>query len=251
MTRRLLILMCSDRKVGGADPLPAVERYDGPLWQVLRVCLRAQPQLGVGLDTYVLSAAFGLIPATQAIPWYDQKMTAERAAELQPSALMGFGMLIEKGYDQICLGLSQIYLPALDGWESLVPAGTSATLTDGPIGTKKAQLRAWLEGRGWLPSAPPDRYEADEIPRGEVVVAGVHLQLTRDEVLERARAGLASNSRGADRFRDWFVLIDGQAVSPKWLVSLLCQRPTSAFDASAARRALLALGISVERNHAS
>jgi ABC-type multidrug transport system ATPase subunit len=42
------------------------------------------------------------------------------------------------------------------------------------------------------------------------------------------------------------VLLDGQPVAPKWLVSQLTGLPTSDFDASAARRVLLALGIDVE-----
>lgn len=249
MSRRLLILMCSDRKRGDTELLPALERYDGPLWQVLRVFLREQPLFAAQLDVYVLSAAFGLVPASQDVPWYDQKMIPGRAAELRSSALATFHRLMIEGYEHVCLGLSQAYLPAMSGWEELVPGGTVVTIADGPIGTKKGQVRAWLEGRTWQQAEQPERFVAHETPRGEVVVAGVHLRMTRDEVLERARVALSTDGLGADRFRDWYVLVDGRAVSAKWLTSVLSGRPTSAFDAGAARRALLALGVDVERSN--
>lgn len=248
MGRRLLILKCSARKRGDDAPLPALERYDGPLWQVLRSYQRQQPLLAADLDVHVLSAAFGLIPASDLIPWYDRTMAPERADELRPGALAAFEGLMAGGYDRLCLGLSQRYLRALEGWEGLVPPTTEARLTDGPMGAKLGQLRAWLEGRDWEPIAErPERLVAPEEPRGEVVVAGVTLRMTRDEVLARARAALASDGRGAGRYRDWCVLVDGRPVAPKWLVGLLSGLPTSAFDASAARRALLALGVDVER----
>src|SRR5579859_7749716 len=110
MANRLLILKCSARKCDGAEQLPAMQRYNGPLWQVLRHALREQPQLAADLDIYVLSAAFGLIPATQLIPWYDQTMAPERADALRPEVLQRFGELMHTGPRALCLGLSQRYL---------------------------------------------------------------------------------------------------------------------------------------------
>ncbi len=245
---RLLILKCSARKRGGEQPIPALERYDGPLWQVLRAYLREQPLFGAGLDVYVLSAAFGLIPASQPIPWYDQTMAPERADELRPEVLRRFAALMEMGYDQLCLGLSQRYLRAIAGWEAHVPPQVAVTLTDGPMGTKLGQLRAWLEGREWTAGgAPPERLVAGAAPRGEVTVAGVTLRMSRDEVLEAARRALEEDGAGAGRYRDWYVVVDGRQVAPKWLVGRLTGLPTSRFDAAAARRTLLALGLDVER----
>jgi len=40
---RLLILSCSARKRGPAEPIPALDRYDGSLWRVLRSYLHEQP----------------------------------------------------------------------------------------------------------------------------------------------------------------------------------------------------------------
>jgi len=64
--QRLLILACSQRKRPGASSLPAIERYDGPAFRVLRRYCRLNQDNG--LFVYVLSAEFGLIPVKQPIP---------------------------------------------------------------------------------------------------------------------------------------------------------------------------------------
>src|SRR5262245_37902651 len=119
MADRLLILMCSARKRGGAEPIPAIERYDGPLWQVLRSFLRSQPLFAADLDVHALSAAFGLIPAMQPILWYDQIMAPERADELHPVVLERFRELVIDHHSSLCLGLSHHYLRTMRGWETL------------------------------------------------------------------------------------------------------------------------------------
>ncbi|NTU80213.1 MAG: hypothetical protein HGA45_12535 [Chloroflexales bacterium] len=57
---RLLILKCSAAKPGGPEPIPASERYGGPLWRVLRHYQRVQPIFAADLDVYGLSAEYGL-----------------------------------------------------------------------------------------------------------------------------------------------------------------------------------------------
>ena len=248
MARRLLILKCSARKRGDTMPIPAIDRYDGPLWQVLRSFVRAQPLFAAEIDVYVLSAAFGLIPATQAIPWYDQTMAPERADALRPAVLKQFDELMSCEYHALCLGLSQRYLRAMQGWAELVPPSITVTQTDGPMGTKLGQLRAWLEDRMWSSNSDrPTRLRADAQPRGHAVVGGVTLQLAREEVLAIARTAMENDPKAARSYRDWYVVVDGKPVAPKWLVSLISGLPTSAFDASAARRVLLTLGIDIER----
>jgi|HigsolmetaAR202D_1030399.scaffolds.fasta_scaffold10118_2 hypothetical protein len=245
---RLLILNCSARKHGSEDLIPAIERYDGPVWQLLRSYLRDHQPIVPPLDVYVLSAAFGLIPADKPIPWYDQTMDPAQAELLRPSVLATFKTLMQRGYDQLCLGLSQRYLQAMQGWEAVVPVTVQVTLTDGPMGMKLGQLRAWLRGYEWQRNVEqPQRLEAAEQPRGEAVIGGVALRLSQEEVLAQARLALANDTVGAQRrYRHWYVRIDGAPVAPKWLVSQLTGLPTSAFDAGAARRVLLALGFDIE-----
>lgn len=244
---RLLILKCSAAKAGGPAPAPAVDRYDGPLWRVLRSYRRAQPIFAADLDIYGLSAEYGLIPGDTPIPPYDRTMSPERADALRPQVLEAFRDLMGGGYDQLCLGVSDRYLRAMAGWEGLVPAHTAVTITDGAMGAKLGQLRAWLEGRGWAPAARPAHIAAATEPRGEVVLAGIRLQLSREDVFAQGRAALATDGAGAGRYRDWYVLLDGRPVSAKWLAGVISGLPTSRFDAASARRALLALGLDVER----
>ena len=246
---RLLILKCSAAKRGGPEPIPAAERYDGPLWRVLRSYQRAQPIVAANLDVYGLSAEYGLIRGDTPIPDYERTMAPERADALRPQVLDALQGLMRRAYDQLCLGVSDRYLRAMTGWEARVPPGTTVTITDGTMGAKLGQLRAWLDGRAWVPpsASRPARIAAPEAPRGEVVLAGVHLRLSRGEVLARGRAALRSDGAGAGRYRDWYVLLDGQPVAAKWLAGVISGLPTARFDAANARRALLALGVDVER----
>ena len=61
---RLLILGCSQKKRPDSGLLPALDRYDGPMFRVLRKCLRECPGGAQGLETYILSAEFGLMQAS-------------------------------------------------------------------------------------------------------------------------------------------------------------------------------------------
>lgn len=247
---RLLILKCSARKRGPAEPIAVVDRYDGPLWQVLRSYLREQPMFVADLTIYGLSAEYGLIPGDHRIPHYDATMDADRAEVLRPQVLATLRQIVTPDCRQLCLGISQRYLRALAGWEALIPKGVEVTLTDGTMGEKLGQLRAWLEGRAWTPPSAnrPARLTAPQKPRGEVVLSGVPIRMSREEILTAARTALQAGATGAERFRDWYVLVDDRRVSAKWLAGLISGLPPSAFDTGNACRALLALGVDVERN---
>ena len=61
---RLLILSCSQRKRPNRVLLPALERYDGPVFRMLRKFLRSCPARESHLEIYILSAQFGLLHRT-------------------------------------------------------------------------------------------------------------------------------------------------------------------------------------------
>ncbi len=81
-SRYLLIMACSQQKRSESHLLPALERYDGPPFRVLRRFLREHHS--APLDIHILSAKFGLIPGSQLIPNYDHRITPLRAQELRP-----------------------------------------------------------------------------------------------------------------------------------------------------------------------
>src|SRR5215475_9884935 len=84
---RLLILSCSQRKRPDRILLPALERYDGPVFRMLRKFLRSCSARESHPEVYILSVRFGLIPAHQPISYYDCRMTPQQASIFQPQVL--------------------------------------------------------------------------------------------------------------------------------------------------------------------
>ena len=153
--RRLLILSCSQRKHETRKLLPAIERYNGPLFFVLRRFLRECPRQARQLDVYILSAAYGLIPGDFPTLWYDQKINASRVAELQPQVNTTFSDIQRDNYTSICFALGRSYLKAFEGVQNLVPTHTEPIVVYGPIGKKQTQLKKWLWGE--QPHTHPER----------------------------------------------------------------------------------------------
>ena len=142
--RRLLILSCSQRKRASHEPLPAIDRYNGPLFLVLRRFLRECPRQARLLDVYILSAAYGLIPGDFPIAWYDRKINTSRIVELQSQVNTTFSDLPRDNYASICFVLGKTYLKAFEGLQDLVPAHTEPIVAYGPMGTKQTRLKKWL-----------------------------------------------------------------------------------------------------------
>ena len=80
---RLLILACSATKRGRPEHIPAIERYDGPLWRTLRA---ADPH-GEKAKVAFLSAHLGFRAANTPIEMYDARMTEPMAAAMEAGDL--------------------------------------------------------------------------------------------------------------------------------------------------------------------
>lgn len=242
MSHRLLILGCARRKKSLASCIPAVQRYDGPSFQVVRKFLRTHESARL-LNIYILSAEFGLMSGQQPIADYDRVMTRQRALELRPAVLSSLATLVQQAaYTDILINLGSTYLLALEGYAALVPAGTHVALLRGSHGRRLADLYRWLYGNG--PAEP------DVVARPEAVQArlrGVVVSLSTDQVLEIGQQGLAVASSPLDHYQAWYVEIGHQRVSAKWLVSQVTGLPVKAFGAGEARRLLAQLGVEVKR----
>jgi hypothetical protein len=139
---RLLLISCSARKRSDPGSLPALERYDGPAFRVLRKQLRTG---GSVIRVLVLSAKFGLIPADLPIPDYDQRLTAAGAEQLRPGVLKTLrAELAATTHIEIGLCLSRLYLNALAGFEAAVPGGVGVVEIGGGLGPRLSRLRDWL-----------------------------------------------------------------------------------------------------------
>src|SRR4051794_16633260 len=99
-THRLLLLSCSQRKRSTPGKMAALQRYDGPAFQVVRRYLRESDD--PLLNVCVLSAEHGIIASDDRIADYDRKMDAERAAELRESSLAKLKALLrQKRYAKV------------------------------------------------------------------------------------------------------------------------------------------------------
>lgn len=241
---RCLILSCTQLKKATIDPLPAIERYDGPTFRVLRKFLRDAPPVLHDVEVYVLSAQYGLISAMTPVDYYDMRMTATRAQELHDAVLTKLTTIFSNNFEEALILLGQDYLQAIEGFESVIPSETRIAVLNTTPGKQLTTLKAWLYKVQPAPVSQPRLIEVT----GNAVLRGRALQTTPEEVLTLARQALAEQRGNPDNFRGWYALVDGRKVSTKWLASLLFDVSVSEFDASEARRVLQQLGIPVHQD---
>src|SRR5215211_1977040 len=111
-TSRSLILACSRRKRTDEGLLPAVDRYDGPAFRVLRRFLREGSSEVP--DIRVLSAEHGLIPHDLPIANYDRIMTDSRARELRPHVIAEMSRVMDAlRLRDVFILAGRVYLSAL------------------------------------------------------------------------------------------------------------------------------------------
>ena len=139
---RALLLACSQRKTPAAGVLPAIDRYDGPAFRVLRRYLRATQDRD--LIVYVLSAEFGLIPSERLIPSYDRRMTDERASELAPAVARELRSALQTTTPaELFISVGNNYAPALAAWQ---PGSIDVHFAAPGPGRKLRSLKRWLYG---------------------------------------------------------------------------------------------------------
>lgn len=238
----MLILACSRRKRSDEELLPAVERYDGPAFRVLRRFLRERP--ADAPTVLILSAEHGLIAHDLHIAAYDREMTPARASQLRPRVLAElnriFGIRTPR---DILVFAGRDYLAALGADDGSSIVGLNTKVCRGALGKKLAVLHDWLHG------APPElRYNSSNLARGDGSrIRGAEVSLTSEEVLDVARGALAEGWGAPERYESWCVSIDGRHVAPKWLVSRITGLPVGTFTTNEARRLLTRLGVEVRR----
>ena len=117
---RLLILSCSQRKRPDPGLLPAIERYDGPAFRVLRKYRRSKDaRLPL---TLVLSARYGLIQADQLLPGYDQVMNRRAAQAIQACVRSTLEEIVDiaGGLDEAMICAGRTYLEAIGPVEEIL-----------------------------------------------------------------------------------------------------------------------------------
>lgn len=167
---RLLILACSATKRDGETYMPAIERYDGPLWRTLR----ADDPEGRLAQVAFLSARLGFRSADAPIKLYDARMTAEIAERMKAGGLVtrwpvpktqrrvmpegdhpGMHIASLSGHGRqpfvdVALVGGHLYLDVMRHFVGLfrerghVTAEAMITEINGPMGHMRRDLRRWL-----------------------------------------------------------------------------------------------------------
>lgn len=171
---RLLILACSATKRGEPKSMPAIERYDGRLWQTLR---SVDPQ-GRKAQVSFLSAHYGFRDAACPIEPYDQRMTDAIAVAMKAGGLdtrwprpktqhrvlpsgdhpgMHIGSMTRYGsepFADVAIVGGHLYLDVMRHFVDLfrangyLRADCTVTEINGPIGGMRRDLRLWLDRQG-------------------------------------------------------------------------------------------------------
>jgi hypothetical protein len=236
--RRMLVLSCTQQKRQDQGLLPAIERYDGPPFRVLRRYFREQP--GHNVDAFVLSAKWGLIPIHHQIPVYDQRMTRERAQTLQPMvtrALLDYLKL--RPVKELYLQLGVAYRAAIQGYETAAPQTVVVQSAGRTRGEALTGLRSWL----YQTSSQEPVSLAPLIAPVTVRLCGIVQALSTEDALAIARQAVALGDKQATSYHAWFVEVDGMRISPKWLVGQMFGLQPGDFHTDQARRILRQLGV--------
>jgi hypothetical protein len=140
----LLIVTCSQRKRSTPDLLPAIERYDGVYFRVLRKA-RREGYWPEHLDVLIVSAKYGLLDLDIAIENYDLRMTLKQAMQLKPLVAPILAEQVEsRTYAEVFLNVSKIYCMVLKGWNVRLSSDTTVIYASGRIGQRARQMRNWL-----------------------------------------------------------------------------------------------------------
>ena len=141
MNKQLLVLGCSQTKRECEGLLPAIYRYDGSSYRVLRNFLR-EYQWPTNVSIGVLSAKYGLFGGLKGIEYYDKRMDRDAVAAKAPECCATLKEWAED-HNTIHLSLGKDYLPAVQ--PALDALGSKAKVFGGPIGMKLHQIKAFLE----------------------------------------------------------------------------------------------------------
>lgn len=152
---RLLVMSCSATKSSHRLPVPAVDRYTGPIWQTLKA---VDPGQNLACVT-VLSAEHGWIDGHEPIVAYNRKMDHLRGRELIAQGLTAetIAMLSEacgygrRPFSEVCIVGGHYYQAvaqelvreAATQLECFAPGYRVVEICD-QVGYMRQKLRAWL-----------------------------------------------------------------------------------------------------------
>jgi hypothetical protein len=140
----LLLIACSQRKHSASGLLPALQRYDGGNYRLLRKA-RREGYWPENLEVLILSAKYGLIESSTPIENYEQRMDQTRADELRQQTLQSLQDYARQDtYHEVYVELGQDYFLAV-GDLSEIFKGSTVIYGSGRIGERLANLKQWIK----------------------------------------------------------------------------------------------------------
>jgi hypothetical protein len=141
--QRILIISCSQSKSRSEGMIPAIDRYDGPAFRVLRKYLREIPD--PSLKVLILSAKYGLIQSSCPIPYYNRRLTRSGALAMKPDVEEKARQLMDlTRWSEIGLCAGRDYLVALEALVSCRPKDVRLDLIGDGLGIRLTRLKEWL-----------------------------------------------------------------------------------------------------------
>ena len=142
--RYLLILSCSQRKRRNPGLIPAIERYDGVNFRVLRKA-RREGYWPENLDVLILSAKYGVVKPDTLSDDYDLPMTRNRALALQSEVSADLDAYVARvAICKVFINLGKTYLAALVRSKEIPRLAGKIRYATGGIGEKMSQMKQWL-----------------------------------------------------------------------------------------------------------
>lgn len=142
-TRRLLIVACSASKNPARKQLPALERYTGGTFKVIKRLMRLE-QYPHDVDLLIISANYGLIRDDQPIPNYNLRMTPQGAREQAERNRVALRTIVEATeYREVFISAGKVYLTAIEPFADWRGTGSIA-VNSGKIGVQLKTLKSWL-----------------------------------------------------------------------------------------------------------
>lgn len=235
---RLLLLNCSKQKKTDEFLLPAIERYNGPRFQLLRRFLDSAGNNQANLKLMIFSAEFGLIDGDYPIPYYDRLLSAGRAQELIPFIKENLTALLTNSiYAEVWLDMGKTYMMAVENCYPALHEQKNIKVAKGSPGQRLTQLKQWLypkvttDAQQLSASIDASNYKVQPAK----ILTPVQLQAA---VLEWKNQPLPKNGY-------WAAIVEDQLIPAKWLVSYFTGRGVSLFHTDYALRWLKQAGLEV------
>jgi hypothetical protein len=240
--KRIVITSCSKLKRTDPELLPAIERYDGPNFKVLRKYLKNSAG---ELDIYILSSKFGLVSYDTQIPFYDQKLCRNQSREfINTTFKQAEPLFSSKNKVEVFVNLGSLYLELFQPAIHKISQTNSLVITEGSSGKRLSEMHNWLYGI----DSPLRVENIQMLPEKEVVIKGIKLRTDENQIHEIVQQEISENgTKNMLNFYSWYVEVDDLKISPKWLIGQLTGLPVGKFHSDQARKILLKLGIKVKR----